>query len=97
MALKSVLEFFLSEGLAGEKLICCGDSKLVVNQMSGRWRAKEGLYLKYYHETKSLVQQFADITFEWIPREQNGIADELSKQSMIENNCEFKIQPLNNG
>ena len=57
------------------------DSKLVVEQMSGRWKIKnEGM--------QDLSTQMASaigsrkITFEWIPREQNTKADALANEAM---------------
>jgi ribonuclease H / adenosylcobalamin/alpha-ribazole phosphatase len=57
------------------------DSKLVVEQMSGRWQVKNpGL--------RELVKQALDIhprellTFAWIPRELNVVADRLANEAM---------------
>jgi probable phosphoglycerate mutase len=57
------------------------DSKLVVEQMSGRWKIKnEGM--------QDLSAQLAsaigsrEITFEWIPREKNTKADALANEAM---------------
>lgn len=65
-------------------LIVRGDSKLVINQMSGKWRARSGLYMFWYQMTERLVSNLrhrgAKITFEWIPREYNTRCDELSKE-----------------
>ena len=57
------------------------DSKLVVEQMTGRWKVKnEGM--------QELAQALREaigsrkISFEWIPREQNGKADALANEAM---------------
>ena len=53
------------------------DSKLVVEQMSGRWKVKnEGMQDLFQSMQKSIGSR--KITFEWIPREQNGKADALA-------------------
>jgi ribonuclease HI len=91
----AVLEYFGRNNLQKEKIIICGDSKLVINQMGGGWNCNGGIYEKYYHRALDLRKQFTQIRFEWIPRDQNAIADELSKRKMIMARCEFKIQPLN--
>ena len=57
------------------------DSRLLVNQMSGIWKSHEGLYTRRYVEAKRLSQEFTKLEFQWIPREQNGLADALSRQA----------------
>ena len=57
------------------------DSKLVVEQMSGRWKVKnEGMQDLFQSMQKSIGSR--KITFEWIPREQNGKADALANEAM---------------
>ncbi|MEU7553858.1 bifunctional RNase H/acid phosphatase [Streptomyces sp. NPDC044571] len=57
------------------------DSKLVVEQMSGRWKIK-------HPDMKPLAAQAATIlppahvTYQWIPREQNKHADRLANEAM---------------
>ncbi|MGW2513510.1 bifunctional RNase H/acid phosphatase [Streptomyces scopuliridis] len=57
------------------------DSKLVVEQMSGRWKIK-------HPDMKPLAAEAARIfpagriTFEWIPRERNKHADRLANEAM---------------
>jgi ribonuclease HI len=90
----AVFEYFTRNNLQNEKIIICGDSKLVINQMAGEWKCNGGIYEKYYHQALQLRQQFTQIRFEWIPREKNEIADELSKRGMIKAGCEFRIQKI---
>ena len=57
------------------------DSKLVVEQMSGRWRIKnEGMQDLSTQMASSIGSR--KITFEWIPREQNTKADALANEAM---------------
>ncbi|WP_190081198.1 bifunctional RNase H/acid phosphatase [Streptomyces longisporoflavus] len=57
------------------------DSKLVVEQMSGRWKIK-------HPDMKPLAAEAArvfppsQVTYEWIPREQNKHADRLANEAM---------------
>ena len=46
------------------------DSKLVVEQMSGRWKVKHPDLIALDREARGLASQFDRITFTWIPREQ---------------------------
>ena len=57
------------------------DSKLVVEQMSGRWKVKnEGMQDLFQAMQQSIGTR--EISFEWIPREQNGKADALANEAM---------------
>lgn len=57
------------------------DSRLLVNQMSGKWKTHEGLYMKWYVEARELSRKYTKLQFQWIPREQNRLADELSREA----------------
>lgn len=72
-ALRSLLEYLKDK--EGKKIIH-GDSNLVIQQMLGRWRAKRGTYVPEYEMCLELDVR-AD--YKWIPRKENGRADELSK------------------
>lgn len=60
-----------------------GDSNLVINQLNGKWRVRKGLYLSIAIETKALLAYLHGLGWQihlmWIPREQNGECDTLSK------------------
>ena len=57
------------------------DSKLVVEQMSGRWKIKnEGMQELSAQMTTAIGSR--NISFEWIPREQNTKADALANEAM---------------
>ena len=58
------------------------DSKLVIEQMSGRWQIKNAGLRPLAAEAAALVGRFASVTYEWIPRERNKAADELANRAM---------------
>ncbi|GAS93249.1 bifunctional RNase H/acid phosphatase [Mycolicibacterium canariasense] len=58
------------------------DSKLVVEQMSGRWRVKHPDLLELHREATQAARRFASVSYEWIPRERNSHADRLANQAM---------------
>jgi ribonuclease H / adenosylcobalamin/alpha-ribazole phosphatase len=58
------------------------DSKLVVEQMSGRWQVKHEGLRGLAREAVALRQRFDEVTFAWIPREQNRHADRLANEAM---------------
>lgn len=72
-ALRSLLEYI--KDWHGPKKIY-GDSKLVVEQMNGNWKATKGRYVSEHNKCKALQ---VEAEYEWIPRKENGRADELSK------------------
>ncbi|MFE6171766.1 bifunctional RNase H/acid phosphatase [Streptomyces sp. NPDC056464] len=57
------------------------DSKLVIEQMSGRWKIKHP-DMKPLAFAASKVFPASQVTYEWIPREQNKHADRLANEAM---------------
>lgn len=57
------------------------DSKLVVEQMSGRWRIKHEDMRRLASEARSLYPA-GRVDYEWIPRAKNKDADQLSNEAM---------------
>ncbi|MFE7613956.1 bifunctional RNase H/acid phosphatase [Streptomyces celluloflavus] len=57
------------------------DSKLVVEQMSGRWKIKHPDMRPLAAEAKTVFPA-TQVTYEWIPREQNKHADRLANEAM---------------
>lgn len=58
------------------------DSQLVERQMNGVYKVKDATLKTYFDKAKALAQQFKDVTFMYIPREQNKVADKLANQAM---------------
>ncbi len=80
-ALCEALRWILKRGWQGEEVIVKSDSLLLVNQMSGRWRVRGGLYAPKHLEALKLAREFDRISFLWIPREENSEADSLSRRA----------------
>lgn len=57
------------------------DSKLVVEQMSGRWKIKHPDMKPLAAEAATILPR-AQVTYEWIPREKNKHADRLANEAM---------------
>ena len=57
------------------------DSKLVVEQMCGRWKIKHPDMAVLASEARALIGT-RNVTFEWIPREKNALADAVANKSM---------------
>ncbi|MCZ7379167.1 bifunctional RNase H/acid phosphatase [Micromonospora sp. WMMC250] len=58
------------------------DSKLVVEQMCGRWQIKHPGLRPLAAQAAGLVGRFAAVRFAWIPRDQNRHADALANAAM---------------
>ncbi|MEW1720609.1 bifunctional RNase H/acid phosphatase [Streptomyces sp. NPDC093109] len=57
------------------------DSKLVVEQMSGRWKIKHP-DMKPLAAEAARILPASQVTYEWIPREKNKHADRLANEAM---------------
>jgi probable phosphoglycerate mutase len=58
------------------------DSKLVVEQMSGRWQIKNPGLRPLAAQAAALVRRFDAVTFTWVPRSRNTRADALANAAM---------------
>ncbi|NWJ72331.1 bifunctional RNase H/acid phosphatase [Pseudonocardia sp. ICBG1122] len=58
------------------------DSKLVVEQMSGRWKIKHPPLQELADTARELAAEFDAVTFVWIPRKDNARADALANRAM---------------
>lgn len=84
--LYKALEWLKENNLNEEQIFVKGDSNMVINQASGNWKIKTKKPMIYTEVGLEVVEfinnNFPFIEFEWIPREQNEIADGLSKQAI---------------
>ncbi|MGV0744541.1 bifunctional RNase H/acid phosphatase [Mycolicibacterium sp. XJ870] len=58
------------------------DSKLVVEQMSGRWRVKHPDLIELQRRAAALAAGFDRVSYSWIPRARNSHADRLANEAM---------------
>ena len=58
------------------------DSRLVVEQMSGRWQIKNPGLRPLAAKAASLVRRFDSVRYAWVPREHNRHADALANAAM---------------
>lgn len=58
------------------------DSKLLVEQMSGRWKVKHPDLIELHRRARDLASRFQRVTYTWIPRERNSHADRLANEAM---------------
>jgi broad specificity phosphatase PhoE/ribonuclease HI len=58
------------------------DSKLVVEQMSGRWKIKHPDMIPLALEAREAARDLGSVRYTWIPRAQNSHADRLANEAM---------------
>jgi broad specificity phosphatase PhoE/ribonuclease HI len=58
------------------------DSKLVVEQMSGRWRVKHPDLAELHARARALASRFERVSYTWVPRAENSYADRLANEAM---------------
>ena len=58
------------------------DSKLVVEQMSGRWQIKHPDLRVLAAEARQAARALGRVTYTWVPRERNKHADRLANEAM---------------
>jgi ribonuclease HI len=99
-AVNLALNWFIARGFTGESIQFFGDSMLVICQLWGdaarggrRWRIRRGAYTSAAIEAQAKLKLFKRCHGSWIPREQNGLADDLSKAHLRSAGVKFRIQP----
>ena len=58
------------------------DSKLVVEQMSGRWKIKHPAMRPLAVQASQAARGLGRVTYTWVPRERNTHADRLANKAM---------------
>ena len=58
------------------------DSKLVVEQMSGRWQVKHPAMKPLALEAGRLARELGSVRYGWVPRSRNTRADSLANEAM---------------
>ena len=81
MSVIIALKAALSKGI--EDIDVYMDSQLVIKQCKHEWKVREPSLQPLFQEVEQLKQQFKNISFYWIPRTENSIADKLSKEALI--------------
>ena len=75
--LKAAALWLVDEGIE-DKIVIKGDSELVIKQMKGQYKVSSATSKKYVPEIKKLLEG-KDVSFAWVPREENEEADKLSR------------------
>lgn len=83
----------LPPGKRPHTVTVCSDSRVVVDQMTGRAEARAPALQKARERLRSLVKGFRGVSFQHIPREQNRLADALAFEALGESRA---AQPSEN-
>jgi len=75
--LMAAAQWLRDEGIE-DKIVIKGDSQLVIKQMKGEWKISSATSKKYVPQIRNLLHG-KDVSFVWVPREENEEADELSR------------------
>ncbi|XP_052482534.1 uncharacterized protein LOC105781308 [Gossypium raimondii] len=72
-----------------------GDSALVIYQLRGEWETRDPKLISYRKLILELIKEFEDITFCYLPRDENQMADALATlASMIKVNRYEDMKPI---
>ncbi|MCQ7416301.1 reverse transcriptase domain-containing protein [Salmonella enterica] len=81
-----------------KKLRVLGDSMLVIHQLRGEWETRDTKLLPYKKLILDLSHKFEEITFDYLPRESNQIADALATLAVMFNiDPNHEVQPIKMG
>jgi ribonuclease HI len=72
----------LAHDLGATSVWLRSDSQLLVNQLTGRYRVKSTHLQPLHRRARGLAAGFDRISFEHVPREQNGEADRLANEGV---------------
>ena len=70
--------------LGARSVLLRSDSKLLIEQLSGRWRVKNPTLIRLHREARGLLGRFGPVSLEHVPRELNREADRLANQGVDE-------------
>ena len=59
------------------------DSRLVVEQMSGRWKIKDETLRSLAQTAQETSAQLGNVTYTWVPRARNARADALDRRAHV--------------
>jgi ribonuclease H / adenosylcobalamin/alpha-ribazole phosphatase len=68
--------------LGATHVLVRSDSRLLVEQLSGRFRVKNPTLIRLHGEARKLASGFSRVTYEHVPRELNREADRLANQGV---------------
>ncbi|HJP65529.1 MAG TPA: ribonuclease HI family protein [Actinomycetota bacterium] len=74
----------LAKDLGAKSVLLRSDSRLLIEQLAGRFRVKNPTLIQLHQQVRRLLPSFESVSFEHIPRELNRRADRLANQGVDE-------------
>ncbi len=82
LALIEGLEALIDLGATQEIVKICGDSRCIIDQMSGAAAVNAPSMIPLYNQATRLVQRFRKLRWNWMPRKHNKEADSLTRRAL---------------
>ncbi|RDY14358.1 hypothetical protein CR513_00581, partial [Mucuna pruriens] len=79
------------------KLRVFGDSALVIYQLRGEWETRDPKLVSYHEYLTELLESFESVTFQYVPREENQMADALAAMIQINEGQDLVIRVQHQG
>jgi len=70
--------------LGATNVLVRSDSKLLIEQLAGRFRVKNPTLQRLHTEVRAMARAFATISYEHVPREANKEADRMANRGVDE-------------
>jgi ribonuclease HI len=72
----------MAEKKRAKQVLLRSDSRLLVEQLAGRFRVKNPTLQRLHTEARKLIRQFDKVDLEHVPREENADADRLANEAV---------------
>jgi ribonuclease HI len=76
--------FELARDLGATRVLLRADSRLLVEQLAGRYKVKNPTLIRLHGEVRQILRSFGRVAFEHIPRELNKAADRMANRGVDE-------------
>jgi ribonuclease H / adenosylcobalamin/alpha-ribazole phosphatase len=68
--------------LGGDEVLLRSDSRLLIEQLAGRFRVKNPTLQRLHEEVRALARGFRKVRYQHVPREKNKEADRLANRGV---------------
>jgi ribonuclease HI len=90
-AVIAALEWLAEKGYVKETVRVRSDSQLCMYQLGGIYAVRSERIYPLYQKAKTLSRKFRRIAFEWVPRENNQVADALSRKAYADYHAQMSF------
>jgi len=88
------LEWLKKNGLQHSSIVLKGDSRLIINQLKGKFKVKAPRIVELHRRASRLLSEFSNLRLEWVDRSKNSEADRLSRLAYRKYRMETKRKTL---